>query len=391
MYQFVKFSDLGPFTDIVHSNARFVNAPVGMLLDRQGRVIGHRLAPLSTRRFGTFQGTAGEDPNVDSSRLFDIPAGDAPVMATPVAPTPAVPTPIAETKIEEEEIPLSAFFGEEEAGEFGFEEAIIDEIVREELAKRSVRRRAQSMLQKASQSISAIRRGAKRLSKSAKKKAVKKAALAGIKASNKGDDSTAELVAMREAKESGLSPAEVKAVGEATKQKVKKHMEMENKEASIIAGEIVEASGESEGKHAAGVKRGRPAGSKTAKSPNPLLNLKSQKDLKAIGQTLGFKTSYFRNRSVSIDSITEAASRANTPLGLVVEAAEGKTSIPAAVTRAVQQMETERKSRGRTLARGTSRIRGVTRQPRRAESPAAFVANPSGRGRGSYKRVQKRK
>jgi len=341
------------------------------------------LAPLSTRRFGTFQGTAGEDPNVDSSILFDIPTGDAPVMATP-----AVPTPITETKEEEEEeeeIPLSAFFGEEEeAGEFGIDKDIINEILREELAERSVRRHAQSILKKW-RAAGAIRRGAKLLSKSTKKKAVKRAALAGIKASNKGDDATAERVAMIEAKEAGLSPAEVKAVGEATKQKVKKHMEMENEEAGAIASEVVE------GKHAAGVKRGRPAGSKTATSSNPLLNLKSQKELKAIGKTLGFKSSYFRNRSVSIDSITEAASRANTPIGLVVEAAEGKTNVPAAVTRAVQQMETERKARGRTLTRETSIIRGVTRQPRRAESPAEFVANPRGRGRGSYKRAQKRK
>ena len=374
MYRFVKFSDLGPFTDIVHSNDRFSNVPTGMLLDLEGRIVGHGRAPLSTRRFGTFEGTAGQDMNEEPPPSYGEAMG-------------------GDTKTGGEallfDIPES---DEEGLGEFGFDEDIIDEIVREELAKRSVRRRARGILQSAARSIGAIRRGAKRLSKAAKKKAVKKAALAGIRASNKGDDNKAARKAMVEAKEAGLSPGEVKAVGRATKRKVKKHMEMEDQEAGVIAGEVAGSFEESEpeGKHSAGVKRGRPAGSKKGTSSNPLLNMKSQKQLKAIGKSMGFKPSQFKNRSQSIDSITTAASESRTPIGLVIEAAEGKLSMPTPVLQAVQVMEDDRRARGRSKkARGTSAVRRKTRQPR-SSSPVGFISQSSVRGRLSQAREKKK-
>lgn len=60
MYTFVRFADLGPFSNIVHSHPRYMNTPSGLIRDVKGRVLGHSRAPLSTRRFGTFEGTAGE-------------------------------------------------------------------------------------------------------------------------------------------------------------------------------------------------------------------------------------------------------------------------------------------------------------------------------------------
>jgi len=384
MYQFVKFSDLGPFTDIIHSNARFVNAPVGMLLDRKGRVLGHRMAPLSTRRFGTFQGTAGEDSNLGGV-LVD----------RPVAPEFSLAR-LTELPDDPSKIPSVPF---EEKTALGFLESVesveegpsldLDEEIRArvelELKKAERRSRARSAIRKA-------RYGPFAAATASKKAAIKKAALAGIKASNKGDDVTAFLIAMSEAGEAGLSPDEAEAVGRSTEQAVRKHMKMEEKEATAVAQEVTR-----EEKHSAGVKRtpsggrsrGRPRGKSTQGTGE--LKGKTNKQLGTVVKAMGMAPSQFTNKRQLLGAIEGVASDAKTPVKSILEASEGRRPMPALVRIVSEERETERKSRGRTLTRGTSRIRGKTRQSRRAESPAAFVANPSGRGRGSYKRTQKKK
>ena len=94
MYTFVRFADLGPFSNIVHSHPRFENTPSGLILDRRGRVVGHGRAPLSTRRFATFEGRAGED--VYAAVGAGVPGGGGGGGGSPVTPaTPATPrTPV---------------------------------------------------------------------------------------------------------------------------------------------------------------------------------------------------------------------------------------------------------------------------------------------------------
>jgi len=149
-------------------------------------------------------------------------------------------------------------------------------------------------------------------------------------------------------------------------------MKMEKQEASSIAKDVVK---ETKTPSSGGRVRGRPAGSKKGTSSNPLLNMKTQKQLKAIGKSMGFRPSLFKNRSDSISKITTAASRGKTPLGMVVEAAEGKISMPTSVLQATQEMEQERKEQRLMGKADTSRF---ARDETERKKPSRRKARKSG-------------
>lgn len=333
MAQIVPFSDLGPFSSIIHANPQFMNVPKGLLRDRKGRIIGHALAPLATRRFGSFGGTEGDDPNIGGVVGAAAGAGGGPGPATPpISPRKAAPI------------------------DFDPDESIVQQFGQEEAEGDLIRALLKAVELGKSVRAATIEPGeAKQRSKAAAKRRriLRRAALAGIKASAKGDDVKAGQVATKEALAEGLSVAEAKSVGATTSKTVKKHMVMKEKEVPGIVQAVEE-------KHAAGVSSF--AGVKFRGTGS--LAGKKRDELNVIARSMGMAPSQFANKREILSAITDVSSKSGTPVKEIVRRSSAGMGMP----QVVRSVSLDREKKRRALARES-----------RSRPASAFIANPSAR------------
>jgi hypothetical protein len=338
MAQIVPFSDLGPFSSVIHANPHFLNAPKGLLRDRKGRIIGHALAPLATRRFGSFGGTEGDDPNLGGV-IPAVPSIPLPPIGGGGLSRPSKPTRKAKTIDFDPTETIIQQFGKEDA-----ESKLIGALLKDIETGKSIR------------AATTKPEEAKRRSKAAAKRrrVLRRSALAGIKASAKGDDVKSGQVAKKEGLAEGLSAAEAKTLQTETRKAIKKHMVMKEKEVPGIVQAVEE-------KHAASVKpfvgvKFRGTGS---------LASKKRDELNVIARSMGLAPSQFGNKREILTAITSISSKSGTPVKEIVERSSAGMGMPQAVRQASFEREQKRKARGRG-GRGS-------------RPASSFIANPSAR------------
>ena len=297
MYTFARFPDLGAFSHIVQSHPKFENTPSGLIRDKDGMVLGHALAPLGTRRFGSFRGAEGE--------TFATPPPSQPAILPPVSKDIGLAMDLSRIGVMP---PLSQIIGEEEKSSLGPTMTEINKIFDSMVSSKKSTPAKQARVPKSMIS----------------KKALKKAVRAGIKASQEGDVETAKRVTKREALSAGIPDVLATILEKEAGKAIKKHALMESREVDGIVekAERKRPMKRNEDIKHGGGRRGRPAGSRGAVVP-PEMKGMTAPEMRFGLKKIGYKATSKMRKPDLIRELSNVSAKSGTPVNDILNAPQG--------------------------------------------------------------------